>query len=216
MHKKKFILVFITFIVFIIYIYYKFDCIKNTLIDEETNTKIVYTKKQEINDLLLNNEKIFDEIIYELSKINDIEDCHLISIPFDNNIKNVKFYGLQNNPEISKNQKLYHNLKFLSSELKIYKIEILHVNEQKEMEVLFTQTWGINDTYIGLKYNKYNNNISINPNYEIAFTIKPGVVYSFEEPINNTNWSYYCSRDLDMNNYGFWQRLYDIFNGNLS
>ena len=110
MHKKI-ILVFITFIVFIIYIYYKFDCIKNTLIDEETNTKIVYTKKQEINDLLLNNEKIFDEIIYELSKINDIEDCHLISIPFDNNIKNVKFYGLQNNPEISKNQKLYNNLK---------------------------------------------------------------------------------------------------------
>lgn len=214
---KSFIIIVIIFVFLCCYTNYKFYCIKNTVIDVDTDTKVTYTKKKEINSLLLNNKIFFDEFICELSKVDNIENCHLISIPFDNDIENVKFYGLRDNYKIDKNEKLYNDLEILSNKLNIYKIELSCSGEQKEMEVLFTQTWGINDTYMGLKYSKYNQVDLHDSHYWLAFTIKKGRTVAFEEPINsNSNWFYYCSRDLDICNYGFWYRVYDIVNSNLS
>lgn len=215
--SKRFVLLFVIFIFIYIWISYKFYCIENATIDRETNTRIMYTTKDEIYSLLLDNQDFFDELISQLIELDGIEQLESIFIPFDNERKYVSFYGLTLYYDIDNDDKLSKNLKFLADELNIHSIHVYHSANKDVLSFLFTETVGLGNMYLGLKYNKYDVINIAKSHYNVALTFADDFSHSFEEPISGIdNWYYCCSRDLDTKNYSFWYRFYDIVKGNLS
>lgn len=207
-------------VLFFIFIFsltcYKFYSIENVIIDNETNTKITYTTKSQIQSLISNNEGFFNEFVSELLELDDIEKVKSIQIPFDNDEKYVHFWGLEMYYEIDNNKKLSTDLKYLANELNIHSIHVYKSSNNNELSFVFTEKTDIGNTYIGLKYSESNHIETTVSHNSIAWTISDGCTSSFEEKIEGIdNWYYICSRDLNTTFYPFWNRIYDIVKGNL-
>ena len=206
-YLKFFVILFFIFIFTSSLTYYKFYGIENALIDNETNTKTMYTTKSQIQSLAFNNKDFFEEFISELMELDGIEKVKSIQIPFDNNEKYAHFWGLKLYYDIDNDKKLSKHLKYLSRELNIHSIH----------SFVFTENVGVGNTYIGLKYDKLGHTETAESHNNIAWTVSDSFTVCFDEQIDGMdNWYYVCSRDLNTTFYPFWNRVYDIVKGNLS
>ncbi len=216
-YLKVFVVLFFIFIFIFSLTCYKFYCIENVLIDNETNTKTMYTTKSQIQSLISNNKEFFEELISELMELDDVEKVKSIQIPFGNDKKYVHFWGLKLYYEIDNDKKLSKYLKYLSSELNIHSIHIYNYPNNDGLSFVFTENADISNTYIGLKYDKLGHTETVESHNSIAWTISDGFTVGFDEQIDGMdNWYYVCSRDLNTTFYPFWNRVYDIVKGNLS
>lgn len=205
-------LVIIILIVFSYVVFEKtmveFNKIENEVIDTETNTKILYTRKEQIEELFQDNKDFFEEIVNELNKIENIDKYSQISIPFNYPESNVIFYGYDGQVNLS--DKLKEDFKYLYNVLKINQIYIrlsfdtehekdVFINNHTPVDFIFLQKeWASNDNYIGIQ--------------AAVYELLPS---KFRDEIDKTtdwHWYYVISRYPE---YNFWQRLYDMVYGNL-
>lgn len=216
-YLKVFVVLFFIFIFIFSLTCYKFYSIENVIIDNETNTKTMYTTKSQIQSLIWNNKEFFEELVSELMELDGIEKVKSIQIPFGNNEKYAHFWGLKLYYEIDNDKKLSKYLKYLANELNIHSIHIYNYPNIDGLSFVFTEKADIGNTYIGLKYDKSGHTEAVKSNNSIAWTISDGFTASFDEQIDGIdNWYYICSRDLNTTFYPFWNRVYDIVKGNLS
>lgn len=216
-YLKVFVILFFIFISLFLLTCYKFYGIENAIIDNETNTKTMYTQKSQIQSLISNNKEFFEELVFELKELDNIEKVKSIQIPFGNDEKYAHFWGLKLYYEIDNDKKLSKYLKYLANELNIHSIHIYNYPNTNELSFVFTEKEDIGNTYIGLKYDESDNIETVESHNSIALIISDGFTASFDEQIDSmNNWYYVCSRDLDIKFYPFWNRIYDIVKGNLN
>lgn len=212
---KRFTIIGLVLIILIIFFYLffektmvEFDKIENKVIDSETNTKIVYTKRDQIEELFSDNKEFFKEIVNELNKIENIDKYSQISIPFDYPESDVIFYG--HDEKVNLSDKLKEDIKYLYNVLKINEIYIrlsfdtehekdVFINNHIPVDFIFLQKeWAPNDNYVGIQ--------------AAVYELLPS---KFRDKIDKTTdwyWYYVISRYPE---YGFWQRLYDVVYGNI-
>ena len=186
----------------------EFDKIENKVIDSETNTKIVYTRKNQIERLFQDNKEFFEDIVNELNKIENIDKYSQISIPFDYPESEVIFYGYDEKVNLS--NELKEDFKYLYNDLGINTIYIrlsfdtehekdVFINNHIPVDFIFLQKeWAPNDNYVGLQAAVYELRLS-----------------EFNDKIDKTTdwyWYYVMSRYPECS---FWQKLYDLVYGNL-
>ena len=216
-YLKVFVVLFFIFMYIFSLTCYKFYGIENAIIDNETNTKTMYTTKSQIQSLILDNEDFFEELVSGLMELDGIEEVISIQIPFDSNEKYAYFWGLKLYYELDNDKKLSRDLKYLANELNIHSIHIYNYPNTDGLSFVFTEKADIGNTYIGLKYDKSGYNETVEPLNSIAWTISDGFATIFDRKIDGMDyWYYVCSRDLDTEFYPFWNRVYDIVKGNLS
>lgn len=212
---KRFTIIGLVLIILIIFFYLffektmvEFDKIENKVIDSETNTKIVYTKRDQIEELFSDNKEFFEEIVNELNKIENIDKYSQISIPFDYPESDVIFYG--HDEKVNLSDKLKEDIKYLYNVLKINEIYIrlsfdtehekdVFINNHIPVDFIFLQKeWAPNDNYVGIQ--------------AAVYELLPS---KFRDKIDKTTdwyWYYVISRYPE---YSFWQRLYDVVYGNI-
>lgn len=212
---KRFTIIGLVLIILIVFFYLffektmvEFDKIENKIIDEETNTKIVYTKRDQIEELFRDNKEFFEEIVNELNKIENIDKYSQISIPFDYPESDVIFYG--HDEKVNLSDKLKEDFKYLYNVLKINEIYIrlsfdterekdVFINNHIPVDFIFLQKeWAPNDNYVGIQ--------------AAVYELLPS---KFRDKIDKTtdwHWYYVISRYPE---YSFWQKLYDVVYGNL-
>lgn len=231
MKKYIFISLFILFIIlFIKKGVYEFNKIENEkLIDwiSDNEITVTYTTKDDIKNLYKNNKDFFQDLVFELNKIEDIHKYNEIQIPFNYPQNDLLYYGnSKDNIYLYPNSVLKDELIFLSNELKINRIYIrltngfIEENSNDELlncDYIFAQDDGSDDSYIGIAASSANygdntghilKNIFKNYNGTSAFLSKIGKV-------DNVFWYYRCSRSMSIKKYNFWQRVYDTMHCNI-
>lgn len=206
----------------------KFYSIENKTIDKETGQKITYTRKKQLEKLLQENTDIFENVVLNLRKLDNISALKQISIPFDAERENIRFYGELDVEPLANNQELLTALETLVQKLQINTvyIEPAHIGmlsgkkTEDDVCIIFTQTDRLNNTYQGIAYVVCGDETLVQAtgsSHYYLLTQNNGTIafLSKFDAINSTKWFYRCSRDLDWQTYTFWYRLYDVLHGNL-